>query len=134
MDEQDAIPRQEALAGVGIIAALSIALVATMVLRIVGSTPETPRRPATASMWAAQTESALATDVAFDEAPAPLGEAAGDSAEIVAEPFPTATPIPTADTKSVSMPAASLSPTFELPIEQQPEPLERPVFIAPAGH
>lgn len=132
MDEHDTIPRREAILGLGLLGALSIALVATIMYRIVHSAPRNAP-PVSAPTWAAAPaivpEPATATAAPIVQTHAP---ATGD--RYAGHPFATALPpaaaIPTTGDGSSSVPATSLAPAL-MPVDQAPTMAEPPLAEPP---
>jgi hypothetical protein len=134
MDEGDGIPRREALTGLGFLAMLMLALVGTIVARIVRSAPEVVHGPAPPPpTWASQDLPAHVDDEVQQAGDPPAAEDPSSNA-LAVDQLPIATPIPTVATDAASIPAGSEAPALTPPDEMPPqEPIARPVFVAPAG-
>lgn len=133
MEEGDGIPRREALTGLGFLAVLMLALVGTIVARIVRSAPEVVHGPAATTTWASQNMPAAA-DAELQSLGEPPAAPATSNDAVAVDELPTATPIPAIATEASSLPAASETPALAPPVEMPPQqPAARPVFVAPAG-
>ena len=150
MEEPEVIPRREAVIGLGLLGALSLALVATIVFRIVNAAPR-HALPGTSPLWAAAPLEPPTLVEATAPMAAPTTAAATPNApvppiddryalETIAPALPAAAPIPTIEDDSSSVPAASLAPAFA-PTQNEryssgPPPVEvaRPRFVPPSGN
>ncbi len=133
MDEREAIPRREAVTGLGFLAVLMVALVATIVARIVRSAPEVLDELAAPTTRASQDMPATVDAQLQDAWDQPAADAASNDA-LAVDQLPAATPTPTAEAETTNIPTASVTPEIVQPLETSPEPLPtRPVFIAPAS-
>jgi hypothetical protein len=128
MDEQDVIPRGEAIAGLALLGVLAAALVGTIVFRIVDAAPRrSPQIPTTT--WASESDART-----IDNPMQLLSEEPQIGQIDSSSPRQPAAPIPIADDESVSIPAASTTHATPLPSdENQPPTAGRPHFVAPAG-
>jgi hypothetical protein len=135
MDERESIPRHEAIAGLGLLAALTAGLVGTIVFRIVNAAPQQANSKS-AIAWSTDTAAAIAADSTISAPAADSPQTAGLEAtdDVHTGKLPQATPIPATDS-SASMPAAAVSeaPPWNPSTTPSP-PTERPRFVAPANH
>jgi hypothetical protein len=127
MEEQEALPRREAVLGVGLLGVLLLGLVGTIVIRIVHAKPRRGDAPSAAS-WASQSLP-----------PAPVADAPIFAAQAAQEEAPPATPIPIVDAnEGIVARASTAEPTeassaADAPAETAPVAPQRPAFVAPGG-
>lgn len=127
MEEQEALPRREAVLGVGFLGVLLLGLVGTIVIRIVHAKPRRGDAPSAAT-WASQGPPL-----------APVGDAPLGAAQVAQDEAPPATPIPTVDANdAIVAPASTAEPTeasnvADAPRETAPVAPQRPAFVAPGG-
>jgi hypothetical protein len=136
MDEPEVIPRREALLGLGLLGLTTVALVGTVVFRIVQEAPpRTPQAPVT--VWASQTPAKPLVEATTAAAEVESGPS---EPRLAAEISPPAAPIPTIDDGAGSVPvstnaipadAALARP--EAPVEEEIPAPALPYFVAPAG-
>lgn len=128
--EDGALNRKEAVAGLGVIGLLMLALVGVIVYRIVGAKPGAPRSVGETTY--------AAESLAPGQPVTPQAEAGTVEAPVV--DAQSASPIPiAADSNFESVPLTSgFEPSAEIPAPTlpppaEPEPLERPTFVAPGN-
>lgn len=128
MDEYESIPRRDALAGLGVLSLLALALVGTIVFRIVHSSPHHGAAHR-AEAWTKQSPVIPATgDSPLFSEPGAVVDSEIDPARL------PATPIPVASESSSNIPAASTAEsTLVAPPPEPQSPPARPHFVAPAS-
>lgn len=136
MDDDDAIPRREAVLGLGLLGALTIALVGAIVFRIVTVAPRKSPYAGAAQIVLAAPAQQLAPGTVDVPAPAAMADAGAEGRE---NSLPPATPIATSDGDSRSLPAAATSDVVTPPpiiLDPPPETspgAAAPIFVAPAS-
>jgi hypothetical protein len=125
MDDRDVIPRDEAIGGLALLGALTLALVGTIVLRIVQTDASRATKP-TETAWASSSDIASIEPTTHESqrdaslTPATAGISTVDEQDALAP-----------DSSDAATAPITPAPTLENP---QPPPIDvRPRFIAPSG-
>lgn len=128
--EDDALNRKEAVAGLGVLGALMLALVGVIVYRIVGAKPAAPRSFGETTLAAESLAPAqsVTPEAAAESVDAPIVDAqAASPIPIAAELSFDSVPLTSGSEPAPQIPAPALPPPAE------PEPFERPTFVAPGN-
>lgn len=128
--EDDALNRKEAVAGLGIIGLLMLALVGVIVYRIVGAKPAAPRSVGETTFAAESLAPGqpVTPEPAAESVDAPVVEAqAASPIPIAADSDFESVPLTSGSEPAAQIPAPTLPPPAEA------EPLERPTFVAPGS-
>jgi hypothetical protein len=127
MDDDETIPRREAIAGLSLLGALTLALVGTIAFRIIHAAPRRGN-PSPAANWASSQPA-----VELESTPmAPVAPIAPTTEQLFTEDAdPPAESIPVIANDSGGVPAVSTTGATASDTQSPPPASERPRFVAP---